>query len=165
MRILPIALSASLLAQPLFMASAFSATATGNLNVRITIQAECKVVTAADLDFGTRGVVDANIDQTTTISVQCTNSTPYSVGLNAGGGAGATVAVRKMTGPASATINYAIYRDAARTQVWGNTVGTDVITGTGNGSAQSLTAYGRVPAQTTPAPGVYSDVVAVTITY
>ncbi|MBZ9978061.1 spore coat U domain-containing protein [Mesorhizobium sp. BR-1-1-10] len=147
------------------MASAFSATATGNLNVRITIQAECKVVTAADLDFGTRGVVDANIDQTTTISVQCTNSTPYSVGLNAGGGAGATVAVRKMTGPASATINYAIYRDAARTQVWGNTVGTDVITGTGNGSAQSLTAYGRVPAQTTPAPGVYSDVVAVTITY
>lgn len=64
-----------------------AATATGNMNVRITIQAECKVVTATDLDFGTRGVIDANVDQTSTISVQCTNGTPYTVGLNAGNGA------------------------------------------------------------------------------
>jgi spore coat protein U-like protein len=144
---------------------ALAATATGNMNVRITIQAECKVVTATDLDFGTRGVIDANVDQTSTISVQCTNSTPYTVGLNAGGGAGATVAVRKMTGPASATVNYTIYRDAARTQVWGVTAGTDVVSGTGNGNAQSITAYGRVPPQTTPAAGVYSDIVAITVTY
>lgn len=142
-----------------------AATATGNMNVRITIQAECKVVTATDLDFGTRGVIDANVDQTSTISVQCTNSTPYTVGLSAGGGAAATVAVRKMTGPASATIDYTIYRDAARTQVWGVTAGTDVVSGTGNGNAQPITAYGRVPPQTTPAAGVYSDIVAITVTY
>ncbi|ABS17460.1 Csu type fimbrial protein [Brucella anthropi] len=142
-----------------------AATATGNMNVRITIQAECKIVTATDLDFGTKGVIDVNVDQTSTISVQCTNGTPYTVGLSAGGGAGATVAMRKMTGAASATINYTIYRDAARTQVWGVTAGTDVVSGTGNGNAQSITAYGRVPAQTTPAPGVYSDVVSVTVTY
>lgn len=149
----------------LMSGDAIAATATGNLNVRITIQAECKVVTAADLDFGTRGVIDANIDQSTTITIQCTSGTPYTVGLNAGGGAGATVAVRKMTGPASATINYSIYRDAARTQVWGNTAGTDTVAGTGNGAQQNLTAYGRVPPQNTPAPGVYSDVVAITVTY
>jgi spore coat protein U-like protein len=144
---------------------AVSATATGNMNVRITIQAECKVVTASDLDFGTRGVIDANIDQTSTISVQCTNGTPYAVGLSAGSGSGATVGTRRMTGPASATVNYTIYRDAARTQVWGVTAGTDVVSGTGNGDAQSLTAYGRVPPQTTPAAGVYSDIVAITVTY
>ncbi|AGA09922.1 spore coat U domain-containing protein [Sinorhizobium meliloti] len=142
-----------------------AATATGNMNVRITIQAECKVVTATDLDFGTRGVIDANVDQTSTISVQCTNGTPYTVGLNAGNGAGATVAVRRMTGPASATVNYTIYRDAARTQVWGVTAGGDVVSGTGNGNVQNLTAYGRVPPQTTPAAGVYSDIVAITVTY
>ncbi|WP_352923385.1 hypothetical protein [Mesorhizobium sp. M0698] len=41
--------------------------ATGNMTVRITIQAECKVQTVSDLDFGTRGVVD--IDQTNTVGV------------------------------------------------------------------------------------------------
>lgn len=165
MRILPLAAAMAIAAPSLMAGPAFAATATGNLTVRITIQAECKIQSAADLDFGTRGVIDANIDQTTTISVQCTNSTPYTVGLSAGAGAGATVAVRKMTGPAAAAINYTLYRDAARTQVWGVTVGTDTVAGTGNGSAQPLTVYGRVPAQTTPAAGVYTDTVAITVTY
>jgi spore coat protein U-like protein len=156
MKLLNCTIAAVCAAAALIPTSTFAATATGNLNVRINIQGECKVVSAADLDFGTKGVIDANLDQTTT---------PYTVGLNAGNGAGATVAVRKMTGPASATINYTIYRDAARTQLWGNTAGTDTVAGTGNGAAQSITAYGRVPAQNTPAPGVYSDVVAITVTY
>ncbi|MBR2687568.1 MAG: spore coat U domain-containing protein [Aquamicrobium sp.] len=165
MRLLNCSIAAVCAAASIIPTSTFAATATGNLNVRINIQGECKVVSAADLDFGSKGVIDANLDQTTTLSVQCTNTTPYTVGLNAGNGAGATVAVRKMTGPASATINYTIYRDAARTQLWGNTAGTDTVAGTGNGAAQSITAYGRVPAQNTPAPGVYSDVVAITVTY
>lgn len=165
MRLLPLAAAAAMLAQSLLAGSANAATATGNLTVRITIQAECKIQSAADLDFGSRGVIDANIDQTTAISVQCTNSTPYTVGLSAGAGAAATVAVRKMTGPAAAAVNYTLYRDAARTQPWGVTVGTDTVAGTGNGSAQPLTVYGRVPPQTTPAAGVYTDTVAITVTY
>ncbi|ESW80490.1 hypothetical protein [Mesorhizobium sp. LSJC280B00] len=44
--------------------------ATGNLTVRNMIQAEGKVQTVSDLDFGTRGVV--NIDQSNTVGVQCT---------------------------------------------------------------------------------------------
>ena len=39
---------------------AIAATATGNMTVRITIQAECKIQTSSDLDFGTRGVIDDN---------------------------------------------------------------------------------------------------------
>ncbi|KSV64860.1 spore coat protein U [Sinorhizobium sp. GW3] len=148
-----------------FQYSAFAATATGNLTVRITIQAECKIQTATDLDFGTRGVIDANLDQSTTIGVQCTTGTPYTVGLSAGAGSGATVALRKMTGPAAATINYILYRDTARTQLWGVTAGTDTVAGTGNGNVQNLTVYGRVPPQATPAAGVYTDTVAITVTY
>ncbi|MER8751147.1 spore coat U domain-containing protein [Mesorhizobium sp. M1050] len=144
---------------------AFAATATGNMTVRITIQAECKVQTASDLDFGTRGVIDANVDQTSTVGVQCTSGQTYNVGMSAGGGAGATVAVRKMTGPAAATLNYTLYRDTARTQIWGVTIGADTVTGTGTGSVQNLTVYGRVPPQTTPAAGVYTDTVAITVTY
>ncbi|HEV7309981.1 spore coat U domain-containing protein [Ensifer sp.] len=148
-----------------FQHASFAATATGNLTVRITIQAECKIQTATDLDFGSRGVIDANVDQSTTVGVQCTTGTPYTVGLSAGGGSGATVALRKMTGPAAATINYTLYRDAAHTQLWGVTAGTDTVAGTGNGNVQNLTVYGRVPAQATPATGVYTDTVAITVTY
>ena len=144
---------------------AMGATATGNMTVRITIQAECKIQTSSDLDFGTRGVIDANVDQTSTIGVQCTSGQTYNVGLSAGAGSGATTAVRRMTGPAAATINYTLYRDTARTQLWGVTIGTDTVAGTGNGGVQNLTVYGRVTPQTTPAAGVYTDTVAITVTY
>ena len=51
------------------------------------------------------------------------------------------------------------------TVVWGNTVGTDTVAGTGNGASQAYTIRGRVPIQTTPAPGAYADTVTVTVTY
>lgn len=146
-------------------ARAMAATATGSLNVTITIQAECTVVSASDLDFGTHGVIDTNLDQTTTISIQCTSGTPYAVGLDAGTGSGATLAARLMSGPASATVQYSLYRDAGRSQVWGDTPGVDTVDGTANGSAETLSVYGRVPAQATPGAGTYSDTVAITITY
>jgi spore coat protein U-like protein len=154
-----------LLMPSLFAPAASAQTATGTFNVRITIQAECRVNSATDLDFGTTGVIAANIDQQSAISVQCTNSTPYDVGLNAGTGSGATVANRLMTGTSGATVAYNLYRDAARSQVWGNTIGTDVVSGTGNGAVQTIPVYGRVAPQTTPAPGVYSDIITITVTF
>jgi spore coat protein U-like protein len=62
-------------------------------------------------------------------------------------------------------ITYELYRNSARTQRWGNTLNTDTVTGTGNGNIQNLSVYGRVPAQTTPNAGTYTDVVVVTVTY
>jgi spore coat protein U domain-containing protein, fimbrial subunit CupE1/2/3/6 len=97
--------------------------------------------------------------------VTCTNTTPYNVGLDAGTSTGATVNARKMVGPAGATLGYALFRDAARTQNWGNTVGADTQTGTGNGSAQTLTVFGRIPANAFPVPGGYADTITATITY
>ncbi|UWX04453.1 spore coat protein U domain-containing protein [Pseudoxanthomonas sp. NC8] len=37
--------------------------------------------------------------------------------------------------------------------------------GTGSGSIQALTVYGRVPAQPVSAAGTYSDTVTVTLTF
>ena len=88
----------------------------------------------------------------------------YNVGLNAGTGTGATVAVRKMTSGAN-TITYSLYKDAARTTVWGNTFNTDTVAATGTGVAQTYDVYGRVPPQTTPQPGTYTDTIIVTLTY
>ena len=141
-----------------------SATTTTTFTVQMTITASCVINSAAALNFGSAGVIAAAVDQTSTLQVQCTNATPYNIGLDVGLGAGATVASRKMTNGGS-TINYTLYRDGARSLVWGNTVGTDTVAGTGNGAGQTYTVYGRVPAQTTPAAALYSDTITVTVTY
>ncbi|MCR6502850.1 spore coat protein U domain-containing protein [Shinella sp. CPCC 101442] len=39
------------------------------------------------------------------------------------------------------------------------------MSGTGSGSQQDITIYGRVPAQNTPLAGTYTDTVVVTVTY
>jgi len=148
---------------PLVSAS-YAATTTSTFTVQVAITASCTINSASTLNFGSQGVLTANVDQTSTLQVQCTNTTPYNIGLDAGAGAGATVAVRKMTSGGN-TINYSLYSDSGRTTVWGNTVSTDTVAATGNGAAQSYTVYGRVPAQTTPAPGTYTDTITVTVTY
>ena len=149
---------------PLIGGVAYAATATSTFTVDVTIQAQCLINSASNLSFGTRGVLIANVDQTSTIVVQCTDTTTYDIGLDAGTGAGASVATRKLTG-GGATINYRLYCDAGRTTVWGNTVATDTVSATGNGAAQSYTVYGRIPAQTTPAPNAYGDTITITVTY
>ena len=131
---------------------------------QITIAAACAINSASSLNFGTQGVLAANVDQTSTIQVVCTNTTPFTIGLDAGTGTGATVAARKLTSGGN-TVNYALYSDAAHTAIWGNTVSTDTVAGTGAGSAQSFTVYGRVPPQAAPAPGNYSDTITVTVMY
>jgi spore coat protein U-like protein len=146
------------------VSSPLAATATSTFTVQVTLTASCTVNSAATLNFGSQGILTANVDQTSTLQIQCTTSTPYNVGLDAGTGSGATTAVRKMTSGGS-TVNYTLYSDTGRTTVWGNTVGTDTVAATGNGAAQSYTVYGRVPAQTTPAPGTYTDTITVTVTY
>lgn len=140
-----------------------AATVTGNFQVQINIQANCVVVSASDLNFGNVGVLSANIDSTSTISVQCTTSTPYTIAFNQGVNGG-SVTTRQMAG-AGGLINYSLFRDAGRTQNWGSTAGSDTVAGVGNGAVQNYTVYGRVPAQTTPAPALYTDIITVTVTY
>jgi spore coat protein U-like protein len=142
-----------------------AATAVSSFQVRITIQAQCLAATTTDLDFGSSGFLLTNIDVQSTIQVQCTNTTPYNVGFDKGVN-GTSVTARKMKGgPSNETINYAIYSNSGRTTNWGNTVSSDTVAGTGNGAAQTIQVYGRVPAQTTPTPGAYSDTITVTVTY
>src|SRR5262245_54066149 len=117
-----------------------AATATSSFTVSITIAATCAINSASTLNFGTQGVLTANVDQTSTIQVTCTNTTPYNIGLDAGTGSGATVATRKMTS-GGVTVNYTIYSDSGRTTVWGNTIGTNTVSATGNGTGQNYIAY------------------------
>jgi spore coat protein U-like protein len=70
-----------------------------------------------------------------------------------------------MTGPGAAVLGYSLFSDAARTVNWGQTIGTDTVTGTGNGSAQAITVYGQATAGQFVAPGAYTDTITATVTY
>lgn len=146
--------------------SVWSATATTTFLVQATVNAAC-TVTANPLNFGTYNPLSVtDLDQTSTIAVTCTSTTPYNVGLSAGTGTGATVTTRAMTRSSGGNqLPYALYRDASRTLNWGNTVGTDTLSGTGSGLAQNLTVYGRIPAGANVPTGSYQDTIDVTVTY
>ena len=160
-----VAIVCLLLSSALIPVAADAGTATTTMGVSMTIAAGCSVAGGSTIAFGTQSALSAATTATGTLSVTCTNSTPYNVGLDQGGGSGATVTARKMTGPSSATITYGLYQNAALTTVFGNTVGTNTVAGTGTGSAQTITVYGQVPAQASPSPGSYADTVNVTITF
>lgn len=134
-------------------------------DVTLKIIADCTIA-ANNLDFGqTQGVLASAVSVNTTLTVTCTNTTPYAVGLNAGTGVGSTTSARVMsgiTGGNTSTVAYSLYQAAGSTN-WGNNQGTDTKAGTGSGSAQSLTVYGVIPAQSTPQPDTYKSTITATV--
>jgi spore coat protein U-like protein len=129
--------------------------------VTATVTSQCSV-SASTLDFGSVGLLLANTDGTSSVSVQCASGVAYQVGLD--NGQHATGTTRRMQGPGG-LVTYELYRNSTRTQRWGSTLNTDTVTGSGNGGSQTLTVYGRVPNQTTPSAGTYNDTITVTVTY
>jgi len=149
-----------------------AATATGTLTVQMTITASC-TISATTMNFGSvagTAVSAAVTNASTNISVTCTNGSPYSIGAD--NGANASGSQRRMKSGAN-FLNYNLYTNAGLTNAW--TTATNNTTcssanscflGTGNGSAQSVTVFGQIPAVgSAPAAGAYSDTVTMTITY
>jgi spore coat protein U-like protein len=138
-------------------------TVTSTFQVSLTIASNC-VIAANPLAFGTSGVLTSNVNQTTTVSVTCSNTTPYNVGLDGGNVSGSTVGTRLLSN-GTASVQFQLYSDSGRSVVWGNTLGTNTVSGTGNGSAQTLTVYGQVPPQTTPTASTYNTTVTASVTF
>ncbi|RPE80220.1 Csu type fimbrial protein [Vulcaniibacterium tengchongense] len=138
------------------------------MNARAVLPGSCSIV-ADDLNFGTRASLASAVDASTTLTVTCTSGTAYAVRLD--GGRAGNIAARRMylNGSGPQAIAYDLYTHAARTQPWGDgSVGAvveGVGAGTGLGTPQVLTVYGRVPAQATPVSGTYRDVVTATVEY
>jgi spore coat protein U-like protein len=143
-------------------AASSAATASATFNVTAAVVPTC-LVSASTVAFGSYN--GAQVDANGSVNVTCTNLAPYSVELDTGTGSSATIAVRKMTGPAGQTLTYGLYHDASRATVWGGLAGLQAATGVGNGAAQTLTVYGRVFGAQVPAAGAYSDTITVTVNY
>ena len=107
-------------------------------------------------------------DSTGEVRVQCSSGFTglYTIALNAGLNSGGSFANRQMASGAN-RLSYQLYRDAARTSVWGDGTGgtSTVSTLCTNNCNDRVTVYGRVPALQHVAPGAYVDTVTVTVTY
>ena len=134
-----------------------------SLSVSASVSPRCTVGIATDLDFGSvPGLLKTATDKTSLVRMTCTNRAAYQVGLS--NGQHALGSVRRMSSGTS-FVTYDLFRDSQRSLRWGSTLNTDTATGSGSGSEQTMTVYGRVPAQTAVAAGAYSDVITVTVTY
>ena len=141
---------------------AIAATATANLNVTATVLASC-TVSNATLAFGNYDPTGGNVDQSATLQVACTKGTPATVGLNTG--VNASGSTRRM-GNGTDFLAYELYKEAGRTNVWGN-AGSDLISlaAAASNAAQTLTVYGRVTGLQDVSVGSYTDTVIVTVTF
>jgi len=139
-------------------------------SVRATVQGDC-AITASNLDFGSTGLelAASATDAVSSITIRCTKGLPYSISLDAGTGAGATVSERRMTRIAGQEIlRYGIYKDSARSQSWGDgSAGTGTVSGIGGGtqSTNLHSVYGRVLVQSQPPSGQYRDTITATVTF
>lgn len=150
------------------VSTAIADTKTTNFNVLLTITKACNFTTAAsDVDFGSNLSTATNIENAGTLRVTCTKGTPFTIGLGAGNGTGATTAARKMkatTAGNTEEVPYALYRDSGRTLNWGDAASPDTLSSSGLGTEQAITVYGRVPSANFPADS-YKDVIVATVTY
>ena len=149
---------------PLAELHAQSQTVSTTFRVTARVEAVCEV-TATDLAFGTYTAQAGTPAQgTTLLRATCTPGSTYNVGLNEGTSPGATINARKMASGAN-VLNYQLYSDSARSTIWGNTAGTDTVTGVGTGLAVDHTVFGAIPAAQVVPAGDYADTITVRIYY
>lgn len=133
-------------------------------DVTLKVIADC-AISAAPLDFGqTQGLISSVITVNSNLSVTCTNTTLYNIGLNPGTGTGSLGTTRYLSGTGSNTntVLFNLFQNAGA-GVWGNTQGTDTKAGTGTGITQTITVYGQIPVQTSPTPDTYKSTITATI--
>lgn len=153
----------SAIALAFVMATSHGASSTASFQVTANVASSC-TASASDLGFGTYDPLSVTPNSaTSTVTVQCTLLSAYTVGLDAGIGAGATVATRRMSKGAD-TLDYSLYKDATHLVVWGDS-GGDTVAGVGTGLAAPLTVYGQIPASQNVNTGAYADTVTVTVNY
>lgn len=149
-----------------FAPDALAQSTSTTFQVRMSITSTCLFTAPAstDVDFSGHPSTAVNVDAAGSLTVQCTPGTAYNLALDGGQNAGAGGVTDRHMSNGTTLVPYQLYRDASRSLVWGNSVGTNTLAGTGNGAAQTVPVFGRVPSANFPA-GSYLDVVTATVVY
>ncbi|MCS7269031.1 MAG: spore coat U domain-containing protein [Geminicoccaceae bacterium] len=138
-----------------------AATATGSLAVTVEVVATCRVG-ASSLDFGVYGAGQtADLRAQGTIAYE--NCTASSLRISLDGGSSGNPNGRTLTNAAGNRLAYQLYRDSARTRVWGS--GANALSFTPTSASGTVPVYGTIPGGQSVPLGRYSDTVVVTIEF
>ncbi len=141
-----------------------AATSTGSFLVSLTIAAQCALVAATPLTFGSSGVISAPIDATSAITVLCTAGTSYNIALNlAGSETTHHPRDERHHHPGQPGHLRPLSRQRPRQRL-GQTNRHGYRGSSGTGLPQIFTVYGRVPVQTPAGTDLYTQTVNVTVT-
>ena len=145
-----------------------AATATANLSVSATIANNCTITTAA-VGFPAYDPIvthSAAPDDSTSgsVTITCTKGSAATIGL--GLGSNASGSQMRMLNGAANFLNYALYQDAGRLTVWGNS-GAGLLSPVAAPSKapRTFTVYGRIPAGQDLPAGTYADTVTATVNF
>ncbi len=156
-------LAASLTGALLLAASSTQAgTATATLSATVQVEASCRVGDLT-LDFG-QYRSGQNSPAVTQGRIRISQCAVGSVRVELDGGGSGKVTARKLGGPSGATLNYQLYKDSARTKIFGRGSRGKTVTIGSSGSA-SVLVVGVIPAGQTAVPGTYTDTVHITVTF
>lgn len=168
-------LSTAAMAAGLVMSSTALAqsTATGTLNAKIVITSNCAIVgTSTDLDFASHVSTETAAANASNggFTVNCTNLTPYKIGLQSSASGSTTDGKGLLKSADSAvtqTIGYQLYQDSAFGTAWGNspTTSPNIKAGTGTGATQAYVVYGKTTSTLNVPASTYSDVVNISVYY
>ncbi|MGV8803810.1 MAG: Csu type fimbrial protein [Polaromonas sp.] len=156
-----------------FVGVAGAATATANFQVLMKINKACTVTagSSSNIQIGAVAGVDSNSGSnngTSNISVTCSKTTPYNIGLLPSNTNTAGAGVMAGTSGNTDTVPYQLNSGSATGPVWGNTATATVVgngvAGVGNGSAQTIPVFATAPSANFT-PDSYTDTVTVTVNY
>lgn len=129
----------------------------------------CRVMVGT-MSFGLYSPLTQNhLDVMGQVTVRC-QAQPGSFIITMGPGVSGDQTARTMLSAGTTILNYNLYRDAARSQIWGDgTPPTFVVSGVrpskGRPTFYSYPIYGRIFANQAPDPGLYSDTPIVTVLF
>jgi spore coat protein U-like protein len=144
-----------------FAASAMAVTVTSTLNVRVVVQPAC-TVSGATLDFGSYTSGQAGVLNGFS-EIAYSNCAAAQLRFQLDGGANGTTTARKLGNGSGGLLNYAIFRDSARTQNFGQ--GTEARLVTPTTGTGTVSVFGRIPAGQAVAAGTYTDTVVITLDF
>jgi len=147
-------------------ANAGSATAT--LPVTATVQSAC-AASADPMAFAPYTAGGGPVTGFTTITVKCSSGLAFKVALGPGATPGGSVSQRLLSN-GSRSLQYNLYTTSDLSSIWGDGTAGVTLSGVASseGLATSLTVFAELPDSAMnrlAMPGIYSDLVTVTITY
>jgi spore coat protein U-like protein len=132
------------------------------LLVTAPAEANCTISTTS-VAFGSYDVFSATPrDANGTVQIDCTPRENIQVTLSRGS---SSVFNPRTLRSGSNILNYNLFRNAARTQIWGDGSAGTSTSSANNVRNTTLTVYGRVPAAQDAAVGNYADTIVATVIF